>query len=173
MADPSPRKETRHLPAELWRTIQASVPIFCVDVVPLRRGPRGLELGLIRRETPSGEQRWCFIGGRLLLDELIEEAVQRELNDAIGTSLRHVEEEAPRPLLVEYRRSGGNHEPVDPRQHAVSSTRFLWMAGEGIAHGIEALEFRWWPSPDLSKDIMGFGQHTIIPRIEEAARLLG
>lgn len=154
---------------DLWKTIQASIPIFCVDVVPVRSAPSSrLEFGLILRNTPLQGQRWCLIGGRLLLDEAIEDAVQRQLSGAVGSSLASVGTPQLAPLLVEYRRSPNPEGLQDPRQHSISATVPVLMSGEGIAQGKEALAFRWWDVEDLNGDVMGFGQEHLVPRIVQA-----
>lgn len=155
----------------LWTTIQASVPIFCVDVAPVRVATSGhVEIGLILRATPLQGARWCVIGGRLLLDETITDAVQRQLSSAIGSSLVMAGPSPLPPLLVEYGRSPRPDGPQDPRQHSVSATVPVQMSGEGVAQGEEARAFQWWPVKDLNGDVMGFGQEHLVPRILTAFR---
>jgi ADP-ribose pyrophosphatase YjhB (NUDIX family) len=155
------------LPDSLWRTIQRSVPIFCVDVVPVCIGSDGaLNLGLILRDTPSQGDRWCLIGGRLLLDETISEAVDRELKSALGESLSRSSRTTFDPIVAEYRRKREPGALHDPRQHAISATVPIWMSGEGIPQGPEAQRFQWWNIDRIGPDGMGFGQESLIPRIK-------
>ena len=65
------------LSEEDWKRVQHSMPIVCADVLPARRGRKGLEIGLIRRETPHQGTRWVTVGGRILLNEPIRKALQR------------------------------------------------------------------------------------------------
>jgi ADP-ribose pyrophosphatase YjhB (NUDIX family) len=159
------------LPDRLWKTIQASVPVFCVDVVPVRAGTLGaIEIGLILRDTPLQGARWCLIGGRLLLDETIAEAVERQLSMSVGASLTRTVGSPFVPLLVEYGRSFALDRPQDPRQHSISATLPVWMSGEGVARGTEAHNFRWWALNDLNATVMGFGQEHLLPRIASAIK---
>lgn len=160
----------KSLPEHLWHTIQSSVPIACVDIAPLRRAPDGsLQLGLVLRSAPNDELRWCFIGGRLQLDETSEQAISRELDEALGGSLRRTARVDPPPLLLEYSRTFRPGELYDPRQHAVSLTFPLWLDGEGVARGAEAKQFRWWNIDELDAHTMGFGQESVLGRLRAAA----
>lgn len=162
----------RDLDPALWATIQASVPIFCVDVLPIRPSPDAgseIEVGLILRETPDQGPRWCTIGGRLGLDESIDAAIRRELTDAVGNGLGPIEGRSdPEPLVVEYHRGPAPDTTYDLRQHAVSLTYPRWLDGEPSVRGDEAEDFRWWKLADLDSSVMGFGQETLLPRIAAA-----
>lgn len=163
----------RDLDPALWSTIQASVPIFCVDVLPIRSGDGDeIELGLILRDTPDQGPRWCTIGGRLELDESIEDAIRRELTEAVGDGLVPIEERTnPEPLVVQYTRGHASGTTYDLRQHAVSLTYPQWLDGEPVARGAEAVEFRWWRIGDLDGSVMGFGQESLLPRVRAAVTL--
>ena len=77
----------RLLPADLYSQIEASIPIACVDFVPVREAPGGsLEYGLILRDSPYG-QVWCHLGGRILRGETIAGALQRHALDTVGVSV--------------------------------------------------------------------------------------
>lgn len=155
-----------NLSDQLWATIQASVPIFCVDVVPVRIAEPGhVEIGLVLRDTPLQGERWCAIGGRLLLDESIADAVGRQLRAAIGSSLIMSSAPPLPPLLVEYARFPRLDGPQDPRQHSISATVPVQMSGDGVVQGEEAHAFKWWAAGDLNGDVMGFGQEHIVPRL--------
>jgi len=155
------------LPDDQWQLVQSHLPIFCVDVVPVRRPePRGgVELGLILRRTPDRGVRWCVIGGRLLIDETIADAATREIRSALGDSLTPSTDRQPPPLLVEYTRTRRTDGVYDLRQHSISATLPRWMSGDGAAVGPEALDFRWWRAEALTRELMGFGQESLVPRI--------
>ena len=154
------------LPQDLWAKIQANIPIFCVDIVPVKYDDLGrLSFGLILRDTPDLGNRWCFIGGRLLLDETISAAADRELNSALGDSLQRDGEFELEHLLVEYSRDRRPGHPYDPRQHAISATIPMPMFGNGIARGDEAKDFKWWLADELDDKIMGFGQESLVDSV--------
>ena len=66
-----------------WKLIQTSIPVVCVDVLPVRfsSNPRREihAVGLIVRETPDGRE-WCLIGGRLMHRESLSEATRIEIS---------------------------------------------------------------------------------------------
>src|SRR5438309_1951881 len=78
------------LPDSEWKFVRDSVPIACVDVLPLRRdlSRNDRELGLIYRETPHQGRRWCLVGGRMFRNESLAEAAARQLRDTLGPQVR-------------------------------------------------------------------------------------
>ncbi len=146
------------LPEDEWRFVQGSVPIACVDVVVWRGSPSagGRDVGLILRDTPHEGQRWCLVGGRLLLDERLVDAVRRQVRDTLGTEPLDV---APQPLHVaEYSRTA-TPGPHDPRQHAIGMTWAVRLRGTPAPRG-EGRDFRWFPEDDLPE--LGFGQQEVL-----------
>jgi ADP-ribose pyrophosphatase YjhB (NUDIX family) len=149
------------LPEEDWKRVQRSVPIACADVVPIARGTSGPEIGLICRTTPHQGTRWVTIGGRILLNEPLRVAVNRQVREALGDEVR-VQLYAPPITIVEYfsRRLKGL--PYDPRQHAIGVTYAVRVTGRIRARG-EALEFRWFSRKTLpSPREIGFGQNQML-----------
>ena len=64
-----------YIPDDLYTQIEHSIPISCVDFVPVRRGERGTEVGLILCESPFG-QVWCHLGGRVPHGETVGDAIR-------------------------------------------------------------------------------------------------
>ena len=164
MASTSPQ-----LPDNLWQTIQESIPIACVDIVPYRVLADGTaQLGLILRNTPQQGRRWCMTGGRLQLDESVSDALERQLHETFEGGLKHVEP-LPQPIIVEFFREKRPGFPVDQRQHALSLTHLLEVFDDApVAHGDEAYDFRWFSRAELdagpASTIMGFGQELLLDR---------
>ncbi len=152
------------LPLPLWRTIQHSVPILCVDVLPLRRGDfGGWEVGLIRRDTPHQGERWCLLGGRVGVNEHIAQAVEREVHEALGEGVRCEWRPTCQPTrVVEYFSDDRPDALFDPRQHALSLTFCIGISGVVQPQG-EALAFQWFAPPALpDKTAFGFGQDSVV-----------
>ena len=136
------------LPADLWRTVQASVPILCVDVVPVRGTGATLQVGLIRRAfADTGAPVWCHVGGRVLHGETTDEAVARHVRDTfdgpepdLGTDPQphHVVQWFPSAL-----RSGPTYGD-DPRKHAVSLCWALRLGDDlAVRDGGEGTAVTW------------------------------
>ncbi len=142
--------------------VQRSVPVVCVDVLPWRPGEEGRELCLIERETPDEGLRWCLVGGRVRVDERLEDAVRREVRDALGLDVQDVPDQPD--LVAQYARRSGPG-PHDPRKHAVALTWLLRIQDEPVPGG-EALAARWFPERALPE--MGFGQHLVAGRLLSA-----
>lgn len=76
------------LPAELYAQIERSVPLVCVDFVPVRRGGTGriTHVGLILRDSPFGRV-WCHLGGRVLYGETVANAIRRHARDTLDVDV--------------------------------------------------------------------------------------
>jgi ADP-ribose pyrophosphatase YjhB (NUDIX family) len=109
-----------------WKRAQETLPICCVDVLPLRldeAGERVDSLGLIQRRAPGITLGWCLVGGRVLLEEPFGDAVQRHLLDTLGPDVRVEIGDAEQPLYVaQYKPMPAEGFLVDPRQHSIALT---------------------------------------------------
>lgn len=143
-----------------WHRIQASVPILCVDALPIRRIGSVAEVGLILRETPHQGRRWCLLGGRVRRDEALADALTREWQSALGNRCGMASVSGP--TVIEYQPDAVAGRPHDPRQHAVALTYAVTTADEPTISGPEALAFRWFDPYELDATIMGFGQETVV-----------
>ena len=149
---------------EEYAFIQAHVPIVCVDVLLSPVGdPR--QLALIRCAAPDGDA-WCLIGGRVLRNEHLADAVDRHVATTLGTGVRVDRSTLEFGAVIEYfteRRADG---PYDPRKHAVSITHAASceFSGEPEALG-EAFEFAWFKIDQLSEVRFGFGQGEVAARV--------
>ncbi|MDQ7878357.1 DUF4916 domain-containing protein [Microbacterium sp. QXD-8] len=133
------------LPADLYATIEASIPIACVDFVPIRRSDHGLEVGLILRESPFG-QVWCHLGGRVLHGETLRQAIDRHAVDTLG--IPAIVDHDPQPDFVyqwfppAVAPHDGTAHGKDPRKHAIGLSFLVEIDGEPVPRN-EALDFRY------------------------------
>ncbi len=158
---------TRRLDPQKWNEIQQSVPIACIDVLPLQLsdGNHGTieRVGLILRETPHQGRRWCLVGGRLCWNESFPEAISREIRDALGDQVRvKLREDIQPDYVAQYftvSREGGG---VDPRQHAVGLTFCVPIHGKVNPRG-EAVSFAWFYCSQLpAPEEFGFNQDRVV-----------
>jgi ADP-ribose pyrophosphatase YjhB (NUDIX family) len=150
------------IPQAEYDAIQARVPILCVDLLPIRAGRE--EIGMIRRETHSGGEGWCMIGGAVKRNEGLVEAITRHVQSTLGIGLAF-ELCTPEPLTVaEYFPDPTVGKLHDPRKHAVALTYAAECSGEPQARG-EALEFRWFRRNELDDVQFGFGQGAVVTRV--------
>src|SRR5579871_322184 len=71
-----------------YKFIRDHMPILCVDVLLSPAGdPR--QVGLIRRDAPDGDA-WCLVGGRVLRNERLADAVDRHIATTLGAGV-HVD----------------------------------------------------------------------------------
>ena len=147
-----------------WKRTRQTMPIACVDVVPVRMDASEiLAVGLIHRDTPLQGRRWCVVGGRLWRDEPLGDAIARQLRETLGDSIRFSILREPQPdYVVTYfsqPREIGLH---DPRQHALTLNFVVPISGT-VTPGGEALDFRWFDIDALpTADEFGFGQKLVV-----------
>jgi ADP-ribose pyrophosphatase YjhB (NUDIX family) len=141
-----------------YERIQATMPIACVDVMLTSAG----RAGLIRRPTPSG-RRWCFIGGRILRDEMIVDAVARHVLATLGPAVRVDLAALKFGMICEYLTKPGRR-LRDARQHSIGLTFTAPCHGEPVPQG-EAEQFRWFRPDELGRLRYGFGQGGPIKRL--------
>jgi ADP-ribose pyrophosphatase YjhB (NUDIX family) len=158
------RGERHWLSDEEWKRAQATLPICCVDVVPVRRGPadRVEAVGMILRDTPHQGRRWCLVGGRMLRDESMAQAVARQIRETLGDAARFQIDPAAQPQYVaQYFTTEQPVGLLDPRQHAIGLTFIVEITGEINTRG-EAFEFRWFAPGSLAQEQCGFGQDAVV-----------
>ncbi len=142
---------TGHLDDALWQTVQASVPIVCVDVVPIRDGEDGLEVGLIERTFPgSGARVWCHLGGRVQHGETVTEALTRHVTETVEGARLELPADPQPDYVMQWFPSALRTDPTfgdDPRKHAVSLCFGLRLGEDLVARsGGEGLDLRWFPA---------------------------
>lgn len=159
----------RWIPEEQYQFIQRSVPIVCVDVLLSPKSDDSV-VGLIHRETYDGGFGWCLVGGAVLRNETLIDAVERHVTATLGPKLVMDRRSAELRTVIEYfsdRRVGQFH---DPRKHAVALTFVASCEGEADPTG-EALAFEWFKIDDLTEVQFGFGQGGAVARVLAAREI--
>jgi ADP-ribose pyrophosphatase YjhB (NUDIX family) len=150
----------RWIPDELYQQIQRSVPIVCVDLLPLSADLTSI--GLILRDTYDGNQGLCLVGGAILFDEHIQEALARHLRATLGASVELDAESLRFESVYQYFVTPRTNELHDPRKHAVA------LVYSGVVHGQaapagEAHSFQYYRLDALPRaDAFGFGQDQVV-----------
>jgi ADP-ribose pyrophosphatase YjhB (NUDIX family) len=150
----------RWIPEEEYRFICDRVPILCVDLLPMVDG--GRKFALIRRETYGGATGLNLVGGGVLLDEPLTDALARHLRATLGGSA-HLQSDTLRTVgIYQYFREKRAGELHDPRKNAVSISYSATVSGELEPQG-EALDvslFDTTAPPPLEE--FGFGQGRVV-----------
>jgi len=162
------------LNADDWKRVQETVPVVCVDVTPVRFGDdgRAQAIGLILRDTPHQGRRWCLVGGRVLHNESLADAVIRHLAQTLGDAIHfHIEADAQPVYVAQYFTVAHSVGVVDPRQHSVAMNYLVGVEGPVVARG-EAYDFCWFPRQQLPRpQELGFGQDTILKECLRRAKI--
>jgi ADP-ribose pyrophosphatase YjhB (NUDIX family) len=79
--------KSKWIPEELFKTIQQTIPVACVDLIILRRNEGVVEILLVKRKIYPEIGKWCMIGGRIIKGESSNDAIQRQAKNEIGVSV--------------------------------------------------------------------------------------
>ena len=154
----------RWIPQAEYDLILARVPIVCVDLIPLS-GDQPPKIGLIERETYEGGRGWCLVGGAVLRNEPLTEAVGRHLHATLGDDVAVDPETLHLVDVIEYFTKPGLGEFYDPRKHAVSLTYGGRCSGQiQVEEDGEASRFAWFGQNELNDLEFGFNQGAIVRR---------
>jgi len=157
-----PHHDEHDLTEEELHRARELVPIACVDVLPWRRSEaHDIEVCLIEREDRPGQ--WNLIGGRIRREETVGAAVRRHLLSTLGPGVSWTRSDFSQPEVVgQYFPARTGDHGLDPRQHAISLTYALELAGEVRAGG-EATTYRWLGLDELpERDQIGYGQVDVL-----------
>lgn len=145
------RHDERVIPDELYRQIEQSMPIVCVDFLLRRRTDSGTaEIGLIRRASPYGEV-WCHLGGRVRRGETLAQALRRHYDESLsGGDLVLGSDPQPAYVYQWFPDAIRPDVPIpmghDERKHAVGLSFVLDVDGTpSFRPGGEGLELRFAP----------------------------
>ncbi len=114
-------------------------PSVTVDVVIVTLRGEELQVLLIKRDLAPYKGRWAIPGGFVQLDESLESAARRELNEETGVADVYLEQ------LYTFGDPGR-----DPRGRVISVAYIaLVPAPLSVEAGSDAREARWWPLAKL------------------------
>jgi ADP-ribose pyrophosphatase YjhB (NUDIX family) len=154
--------DSQWIPKEEYDLIQARVPILCVDLLPVNAARDAI--GLIRRETPEGGEGWCLVGGAVVRNEPLIEAISRHVRSTLGDGVDFSLVSQQPLAIIEYFTESSLGEFHDPRKHAVALSYAAICQGEPNPAG-EALEFRWFARKEIDGIEFGFGQGAVVEQL--------
>jgi ADP-ribose pyrophosphatase YjhB (NUDIX family) len=147
------------IPDALYSQIQLTIPIVCVDLLPLC--VQSSRIGFILRDSPHQGRVWALIGGRVRRGETLNSAIARHLHETLGMGVDIATPELGSALTVEYLPTAVHPAPHDPRQHSVALTWACPMKGKAVPCG-EAHAFQWFSRDEIPWHAIGFGQGQVV-----------
>lgn len=121
-----------------------------VDAVVFRNNRDKVQVLLIRRKNPPFQNYWCLPGGFVDMDETLEEAVKRELEEETGLSGTELSQLQAFSSIDR-----------DPRGRTISVVFTGWCENdEPVKGGDDAAEAAWWDIDALPET--GFDHAEII-----------
>lgn len=72
------------IPNKDYKRILENIPICCVDIIIVRDG----KIFTVLRKNEPGKNTWCFPGGRIYKNELLEQAVIRKAKEESGLNVK-------------------------------------------------------------------------------------
>jgi ADP-ribose pyrophosphatase YjhB (NUDIX family) len=150
----------RWIPEDEYRVICSRVPILCVDLLPVIKGTD--TFGLIERDTYGGGRGLCLVGGAVLLDEPLHEAVERHVLATLGADACLERESVVLVDIYQYYVEARPGQLHDPRKNAVAVTYTGVLSGAleaaGEAHALHTFTLD--KPPALQA--FGFGQGRVV-----------
>ena len=130
-----------------------------VDAVIFSKSNEGLNVLLIRRAHEPFKDCWAFAGGFVNIDELIDDAVYRELREETNISDVFLKRFDVFDAIDR-----------DPRERTVSVVYYGFFKGskESIKAGDDAKDAAWFPVNKLPE--LAFDHLLILQKIEEAVK---
>lgn len=115
-------------------------PAVTTDVIIFTLRSNDLQVLLIRRKNPPFQEEWAIPGGFVGIDESLEEAALRELEEETGV----------RDVYLEQLYTFGAPDR-DPRGRSITVAYFALVSADAISPhaGSDAVEARWWSMYDL------------------------
>jgi ADP-ribose pyrophosphatase YjhB (NUDIX family) len=141
---------SKFLPHDEYAFIRDRVPIVCIDLLLSPADDPG-RVGLIYRTT--GEN-WCVVGGRVLKNERLSDAVLRHVRSTLGGGITVDLSTLQLVTVFEYFQEPGS-EFHDPAKHSVGLTYVATCSGSAEPAG-EAAKFQWFTVDELAALDYGF-----------------
>lgn len=149
----------RWIPEEDYQQIVSRVPITCVDLLPIMDDEG--KFGLIRRKTYNGGHGLCLVGGAVIIDETLDEALDRHVRATLGPDVCLDLGSLELVGIYQYFKNRTDQQLHDPRKNAIAITYTGRISGKIETEG-EAEEFRTFQlsEPPPHGDF-GFGQGAV------------
>ena len=148
---------------QIFNLMQKSMPITCIDLVILKRGPnRTIEILLIKRSLKTEVGKWCNIGGRVIKNERLAATIKRQAKRELGVSVAIIPPWRPnRPLCVM------DDPKADPQKHSVTLVYPVTIkSGRLKDFGPEFSRVRWFSAKKLPSPI-GFNHRQELKAVLE------
>ncbi len=157
-----------YLTDEDYKLVTNSVPIICVDILPVMQDEMGAwKVGVIKRATGSQVGKLTILGGRIFHSETVGESIHRHLRTdlQIGSFAycEGISEDAPFMVQQYFQKDSSDSDTYgfDPTKHALALT-YLIEIKETPNPVNEASEFQWIDS--ISEKVFGFNQQLVVVR---------
>ncbi len=157
------------LSSKEYELVTNSVPIVCIDVIPLIYSNNTVKLGAIIRATGSESGKVALIGGRILKNESITEAIRRHIQKDLSCtqfSYNQLNNEDSPFLVQQYEHTASlpkKFECFDPTKHSIGLTYLIELQETPVATN-EARDFLWLSEHDIN-DNFAFRQDFVFKQV--------
>lgn len=168
-------RRKRFLSKAVYELVVESVPIVCVDFLPVKFDPITNEpqIGIITRATGPEAGKPALLGGRVEKNETLVEAIIRHLEGSLGESefSFHEGNAVDNPYHVaEYTHAPTAEGGYDPTKHSIALTYLIDINEPQVVRD-EASDFRW-ISLDQIPETSAYNHHLAMRKAAEYLRNL-
>ncbi len=139
------------IPPELFKLIEKSIPMPCVDLVILKGLADNPQVLLIKRSIEPNKGMSCIPGGRVLIGETLEDSIDRHAFRELGVKVKIISPfDSNHPVRV------FDNPIADPQKHPIINLYPVEITGGTInKKGPEFEEADWFDFDKLPEE-MGF-----------------
>lgn len=143
-----------------YQLITKKIPIPTVNLVIIRQNMNRWEILLLVRKTGYASGRWCMIGGRVRIEETLEQAIDRHARD-LKVKVKIISPfESNFPVFIDDRNT------QDETKHPISMIYPVKIvSGQVRDEGEEYKGYKWFPIDKLPK--IAYGQKLQIKKTIE------
>jgi ADP-ribose pyrophosphatase YjhB (NUDIX family) len=169
----------------LYKLLTEMSAIMCVDGIAVRKRDDHVEALAIKRNTGEFRGKLCSVGGRILLEESIEQALRRQFTSDLGCKITFITPWDKPAIMHQFMRPradgttlpdfGAEHE----RRHAVNAIYLISVDSEDFIFGTtphggqEAFGVEWFSLLNMpADDAFGYGQEVYFKKCLELAETL-
>ncbi|MAF99533.1 MAG: hypothetical protein CMH61_02875 [Nanoarchaeota archaeon] len=125
------------IPPDLFKQIDNTMPLFCVDVIIEHQG----QVLFVHRKEHPAKDHWWLIGGRVLKGETLQQAAKRKADEEAGLSIEIVKQLGTYEMTFQH----SSFEDVETGRHTINVVFLAKLSNENQTVELDntSKDFKW------------------------------